>query len=221
MPHSKRIEKFNETDLYVVITEKMCKGRPSEWVLEECLKAGVRLVQFREKEGDDRVKYNKAIQFRKITNNYNALLIIDDRVDLALMVDADGVHLGQSDLPISEVRRIAPDLIIGASTHSLAQALKAQEEGASYVNIGPLFPTQTKTTSVSPLGVEALKKIVPHLKIPFTCMGGIKLNNIDEVLKHGAKHVAVVTAVTEAEDIQVAVQKLRERIIYYCNLDKS
>lgn len=215
MTHDERIKKFDKTDLYVVITEKMCKGRPSEFVLEECLKAGVRLVQFREKEGDDRMKYKKAIQFRKITNDYDALLIIDDHIDLALIVDADGVHLGQSDLPIYEARRIAPNLIIGASTHSLEQALKAQKEGASYVNIGPLFPTQTKTTSVPPLGVEALKKISPNLNIPFTCMGGIKLSNIDEVLKYGARHIAVVTAVTEADNIQQSVKELREKILLY------
>ncbi|HOQ31883.1 MAG TPA: thiamine phosphate synthase [Candidatus Hydrogenedens sp.] len=215
MTHDECIKKFHETDLYVVITEKMCKGKPSEFVLEECLKAGVRLVQFREKEGDDRMKYNKAVQFRKITRDYNALLIIDDRIDLALIVDADGVHLGQNDLPIHEARKIAPNLIIGASTHNLEQALKAQEEGASYVNIGPLFPTQTKTTSVSPLGVEALEKISPHLSIPFTCMGGIKLENIDEVLKRGARHIAVVTAVTEADNIQQSVKQLRERILLY------
>ncbi|HOV31769.1 MAG TPA: thiamine phosphate synthase [Candidatus Hydrogenedens sp.] len=217
MTHEERMKRFAETDLYVVITEKMCKGRSSEFVLEECLKAGVKLVQFREKEGDDHKKYKKAVQFRKITNEYGALLIIDDRVDLALMVNADGVHLGQGDLPIPETRKLAPNLIIGASTHSLEQALKAQEEGASYVNIGPLFPTQTKETSVPPLGVAALEKIVPYLKIPFTCMGGIKSENIDEVLKRGARHIAVVTAVTEAEDIQKAVRQLREKIITYRN----
>ncbi len=217
MTHEERMKRFVETDLYVVITEKMCKGRSSEFVLEECLKAGVRLVQFREKDGDDRNKYERAMQFRKITNDYAALLIIDDRVDLALMVNADGVHLGQGDLPIPETRKLAPNLIIGVSTHNLGQALKAQDEGASYVNIGPLFPTRTKETSVSPLGVEALEKIVPHLKIPFTCMGGIKLENIDAVLKRGARHIAVVTAVTEAEDIQKAVRQLREKIIAYKN----
>lgn len=217
MTHEERMKRFVETDLYVVITEKMCKGRSSEFVLEECLKAGVRLVQFREKDGDDRNKYERAMQFRKITNDYAALLIIDDRVDLALMVNADGVHLGQGDLPIPETRKLAPNLIIGASTHNLGQALKAQDEGASYVNIGPLFPTRTKETSVSPLGVEVLEKIVPHLKIPFTCMGGIKLENIDAVLKRGARHIAVVTAVTEAEDIQKAVRQLREKIIAYKN----
>lgn len=217
MTHEERMKRFVETDLYVVITEKMCKGHSSEFVLEECLKAGVRLVQFREKDGDDRNKYERAMQFRKITNDYATLLIIDDRVDLALMVNADGVHLGQGDLPIPETRKLAPNLIIGASTHNLGQALKAQDEGASYVNIGPLFPTRTKETSVSPLGVEALEKIVPHLKIPFTCMGGIKLENIDAVLKRGARHIAVVTAVTEAEDIQKAVRQLREKIIAYKN----
>ncbi len=215
MDHEKRMRKFHLTDLYVVITEKMCKGRPAEFVLEECLKAGVQLIQFREKDGDDRTKYEKATQFRKITNDYDALLIIDDRIDIALIVEADGVHLGQGDLPINKARKIAPNLIIGASTHNLEQALKAQQEGASYVNIGPLFPTQTKKTSVSPLGVEALEEIAPSLTIPFTCMGGIKIENIEEVLKRGAQHIAVVTAVTEADNIQLVVKQLRDRILSY------
>ncbi|MCX8065514.1 MAG: thiamine phosphate synthase [Candidatus Hydrogenedentes bacterium] len=212
---SERMNRFKETDLYVVITEKMCKGRPSTLVLEECLKAGVKIVQFREKEGEDKEKFYKAKMFREITNSYGALLIIDDRIDIALMVNADGVHLGQKDLPISEARRIAPELIIGASTHSVEQAIKAQEEGASYVNIGPLFPTQTKTGTAEPLGVDAIERTKPYLKVPFTCMGGIKLQNIEEVLKRGARHIAVVTAVTEADDIQGAVKSLREIILKY------
>lgn len=216
---SERMNKFKESDLYVVITEKMCKGRPSTYILEECLKAGVKIVQFREKEGDDRDKFHKAKKFRELTDQYGALLIIDDRVDIALTVNADGVHLGQKDLPICEVRKIAPNLIIGASTHSIEQAIKAQEEGASYVNIGPLFPTQTKTGTVEPLGVEAIERTKPYLKIPFTCMGGIKLNNIEEVLKRGARHIAVVTAVTEADDVQGAVSALREKILFFS--DKS
>ncbi len=212
---AERMKKFEDSDLYVVITEKMCKGRSSNYILEECLKAGVKIVQFREKEGDDKDKFLKAKKFREITNQYEALLIIDDRVDIALMVEADGVHLGQKDLPISEVRKIAPELIIGASTHSIEQAIKAQEEGASYINIGPIFPTQTKTATAEPLGPEAIEKTIPHLKVPFTCMGGIKLENIEEVLKRGALHIAVVTAVTEAENIQKATTELRQKILAF------
>lgn len=217
MTHEERMQRFEESDLYVVITEKMCKGRPAEFVLEECLRAGVRIVQFREKEGDDKIKYEKAVIFRKITNQYGALLIIDDRLDLAMAVDADGVHLGQKDLPVAVVRRIAPDLIIGASTHTPEQAISAQTSGASYVNIGPIFPTQTKTGTASPLGPDAITRTAPLLNIPFTCMGGIKLENIHEVLSRGARHIAVVTAVTEADNIQQAVLALRQEILKYRN----
>ncbi len=213
MTLKERMEKFQQTDLYIVITEKLCKGRSSLYVLEECMKAGVKIVQFREKGGDDREKYEKAIQFRNITNDYGSLLIIDDRVDLALAVNADGVHLGQKDLPIYKIRELAPELIIGASTHNLEQALTAQEQKASYVNIGPIFPTQTKTDTATPLGLDTIGKIAPYLKIPFTCMGGIKLDNIDLVLKYGARHIAVVTAVTEAENIQYTVKQIRDKIL--------
>ncbi|MFO7974606.1 MAG: thiamine phosphate synthase, partial [Candidatus Hydrogenedentota bacterium] len=116
------------------------------------------------------------------------------------------------DLPLSAARRIAPDLILGASSHNLNEALAAQETGASYVNIGPIFPTQTKSVAVGAVGPAIIDEIVPHLRIPFTTMGGIKAHNIGEVLQRGARHVAVVTAVTAAPDVGAAASELRDLI---------
>ncbi len=144
-----------------------------------------------------------------------AILIIDDRVDVALAVGADGVHLGQSDLPVKAARRIAPELIIGASSHHLNEALAAQAGGASYVNIGPIFPTDTKELAMAALGPGMIETIAPHLTVPFTTMGGIKADNIGQVLERGARHVAVVTAVTAADDIRAAALELREAIQSY------
>ena len=140
------------------------------------------------------------------------LLIINDRIDIALAVDADGVHLGQEDLPLSAARRIAPELLIGISTHSREEALKAQDEGADYVNIGPIFPTRTKEGVTRFLGPEAIPGIAAGLEIPFTVMGGIGGANIEQVLAQGARRVAVVTAVTMADDMAGAVAALRETI---------
>lgn len=212
MTHAERMARFAQADLYVVITESFCGGRSPLEVLDAVLAAGVTLVQLREKDLPDRDLYARALEFRKRTSRHNALLIVDDRVDIALAAAADGVHLGQTDLPTHAARALAPELIVGASTHGLDEAMAAQDAGASYVNIGPIFSTQTKNVSTGTLGPDIISEVVPHLGIPWTCMGGIKLDNIGEVLKRGARRVAVVTAVTQAEDIASAARALRKEI---------
>jgi thiamine-phosphate pyrophosphorylase len=207
-----RRARFDEADLYVVITKSFCAGRSSIDVLDACLDAGVRLIQFREKGPDLHKLYAHALAFRERTARAGALLIIDDRVDLALAVDADGVHLGQQDLPLNAARAIAPDLLLGASTHDLAEALHAQAGGADYINIGPIFATQTKDVPTGVVGPEMIDTIRPLLTIPFTCMGGIKPDNIDQVTIRGARHPAVVTAVTAAPDPRAAASELRQKI---------
>jgi thiamine-phosphate pyrophosphorylase len=209
---SARLAAFAQADLYVVITGAFCAGRPSLEVLDKTLSAGVRLIQLREKDLDGRAYYELAQEFRRRTQAAGALLIIDDRVDIALAAGADGVHLGQTDLPVAPARRIAPDLIIGASSHSLEEALAAQEAGASYVNIGPIFATATKP-GVIPLGVKAIERIAPPLRILWTTMGGINQGNIAQVVARGARHPAVMSAVTGAKDVTAAAKALREAII--------
>lgn len=212
MDRAERRARFDETDLYVVITESFCAGRSALDVLDACLAAGVRLVQFREKGADMPEIYARAKAFRAHTAARDALLIVDDRVDLALAIHADGVHLGQQDLPLEAARRIAPNLLLGSSTHNLDEALAAQENDADYINIGPIFATQTKNVPTGVVGPDMIDHIRPHLNIPFTCMGGIKLHNIDQVIQHGARHPAVVTAVTAAEDVYEAARALRKRV---------
>jgi thiamine-phosphate pyrophosphorylase len=212
MTLAQRLAAFEAADLYVVITEAFCAGRASLEVLDQVLAAGVRLVQCREKDLDGRAYYELAREFRRRTAAAGALLIIDDRVDIALAAGADGVHLGQTDLPVAAARSIAPDLIIGASTHSLEEALAAQEAGAGYVNIGPIFPTATKPQAVS-LGPEAIAGIAPHLTIPWSAMGGINQDNIARVVAQGARHPAVMSAVTAAADVTAAARALRAAII--------
>jgi len=203
---------FHEADLYVVITEALCAGRSALEILGMTLAAGVRLVQLREKDLDSRSLYELAVEFRRETTAAGALLIINDRLDIALAAGADGVHLGQDDLPIGVARRLAPELIIGASTLSLAEALAAQEAGASYVNVGPIFATPTKESAI-PVGPEMINRITPQLRIPWTTMGGIKKTNIDQVVSRGARHPAVITAVTAAPDPTAAARELRQIIV--------
>lgn len=208
-----RMALFEKTDLYVVITEAFCVGRSALEVLDAVLEAGVRLVQLREKDLDRDALHKQAAAFRERTQQAGALLIINDSVEVALAVGADGVHLGQTDMALEAARAHGPELIIGGSTHSLDQAIAAERAGASYVNIGPIFATQTKSVPTGALGPKALDDIAPHINVPFTCMGGIKLDNIAQVVERGARHPAVVTAVTAADDVQEAARALRNAIL--------
>ncbi len=206
-----RLAQFAAADLYVVTCAPLSRGRSNEEVLEAVIAGGGRIIQLRDKDCTPREFYAMARRFRTVTRAAGVLLIINDFLDVALALDADGVHLGQDDLPLDAARRIAPEMIIGRSTHSLQQALEAQDGGADYVNIGPIFPTGTKEHAAT-LGPDAIRTIAPHVRIPFTVMGGITLANIDLVVTAGARRIAVVTAVTQADDMAGAVRALRARI---------
>ncbi|MGP8049003.1 MAG: thiamine phosphate synthase [Desulfobaccales bacterium] len=212
MSLARRLAALARADLYVVITQAFCAGRSPLTVLDQVLAAGVSIVQLREKDLTDRRLYELAVAFRRRTEAAGALLIIDDRLDIALAAGADGVHLGQEDLPVAAAREIAPDLISGASSHSLEEALAAQEAGAGYVNIGPIFATASKPAA-TPLGPEAIGHIAPRLRIPWSVMGGIHQGNIAQVLAFGARHPAVMSAVTAAAAPAAAARALREAIV--------
>lgn len=207
-----RLKAFQEIDLYPVTDQGLSLGRTDLEILDGLIAGGARIVQLREKPLSKKDFYSLALKFRERTARAGLLLIINDHLDIALSCGADGVHLGQDDLPLEAARKIAPELIIGVSTHNLKEALLAQEQGADYVNIGPIFATLTKEVLTAPLGPEAIKIIAPNLEIPFTVMGGINSSNIDRVLSAGARRIAVVSAVTKASNIEQAVRNLR-RII--------
>jgi len=202
------MEKFKKAGLYLVTSQTLSHGRSTEEIVKMALAGGVRLIQLREKDLPLPQQVRLAKKILAMTKKTGALLIINDRLDVALAGGADGVHLGQDDLPVASARKIAPDLIIGASTHSLMEALTAQRAGASYVNIGPLFPTRTKKWDKKYLGIRKMKQIASKIKIPFTVMGGIKAEHIPDLVKAGVKTIAVVTAVTAADNPQKAVKQL-------------
>ncbi len=199
-------ERFKQTDIYPVITPEFCAGRPPVEVLEAVLRGGAKIVQLRDKKSPE--KY--AADFREITNKYNALLIINDFIDIAIKHDADGIHIGQEDISIIEARTSLPDKIIGVSINTGEEALFAQENGASYVNIGVIFPTKTKNNVKSVTGLGLIRQISPHLKIPYTVIGGINQSNIKEVLEAGARHIAIASAITEAEDVESSAKSFIE-----------
>lgn len=205
-----RMELFSQVDLYPVISSEYTNGRPVLEVLKSIADGGARIVQLREKNIDKCDFYKLAEQYRLITSEYNMLLIINDHLDVALAVDADGVHLGQEDLPLTAARRIAPELILGSSTHNIPEVLEAQELGASYINIGPINSTNTKLLTYQSLGIDGLKEVAAVSTVPFTVMGGIKAGDIQPLVQAGAKKIAMVTEVTMADDITQRVIDLRK-----------
>ncbi|MBQ9788225.1 MAG: thiamine phosphate synthase [Lentisphaeria bacterium] len=204
-----RQKALEEVDIYPVISSEFCRGRKVEEVFLSIAEGGAKMVQIREKNRLKKEIFEIACKCRQIADSYGMLLIINDHVDVALAVGADGVHLGQDDLPLVEARRIAPELILGHSTHNAAEAIYADANGADYLNIGPIYPTKTKSLSYESLGIAEIDRISPMLHIPFTVMGGIKERHLAELIAHGAKHIAMVTEITEADDITRKVIDLR------------
>lgn len=190
-----------EIDIYPVSCEALACGRSDFQWLDAVLAGGAKIVQLRDKYSNDLELYKKALVFREKTAQAGALFIVNNRVDIALAAHADGIHLGNTDLPAQEARKLGPDMIIGVSANTAEQAATAQERGATYFNIGPIYPTETKKGLTSFLGPKAIQEFSALSPLPFTVMGGIKIKDIPELTASGAQRIAVVTALTQAEDI--------------------
>jgi len=210
--HTERMQRFQAAGLYLVTSQSLSAGRSTIEIVRAALAGGVKLIQLREKEMSLREYVGLAERVRAMTLKAGCLLIVNDRVDVALAVGADGVHLGQDDFPLPEARKLAPDMIIGSSTHNVDEALRAQHEGASYINIGPLYPTGTKVWAGAYLGLDGLRTIAAVTRIPFTVMGGIKQAHIPGLMEAGARIIALVTAVTAAPDPEIATRDLMEQM---------
>ncbi len=210
--HEKRMQMFCDAGLYFVTSQSLSEGRTTLEIVRCALVAGVKLIQLREKYMPLQQYIKLAQKVRDLTRPYDCLLIINDRIDVALAVEADGVHLGLDDFPISAARSIGEDLIIGASSHNIEEAKSAEASGASYVNIGPIFTTQTKNWTEEYLGIDGLKQISQHITIPFTVMGGIKRSHIPELCAAGARTIALVTAITADANPEKATRDLLDEI---------
>lgn len=203
-----RLAKFREIDLYPVISGEFTNGRDVLDILKMIADGGAKIVQLREKSSTARERFALAERYREITAAYQMLLIVDDDAACAAAVDADGVHLGQDDLPPAAARKLFPSLIVGVSTHNMAEVLAAQAADCGYLNIGPVFATATKQLPMPPVGLEMIDDVRPQLRVPFTVMGGIKLSNIAELRRHGVTRAAMVTEITRAADVTGTVRKL-------------
>lgn len=212
MNKREKIEVFKNSLIYPVTSEVHSRGRTDEEVVKAIALGGAKIVQFRDKFSNKKRFYEKAERIREITHEFGMLLIINDYLDIALAVGADGVHLGQDDLPISAAKKIAPELIIGASTHNKEELIRAQEEGADYINIGPIFETKTREGHTRFLGIDGFLELKEYAKVPFSVMGGIKSSHIPKLVEAGARIIAMVTEITESEDITKKVRELIENM---------
>jgi len=197
--------------LYLIIDPEVAGGRPEEEIARQAIEGGARLVQLRDKQRGKGMQLTVARRLKEVCAQAGVPLIINDHLDLALAVEADGVHVGQKDLPVSIARRLMPDAIIGCSTNNVEEALRAQADGASYVSVGRLFPTDSKADT-RPTTPDTLRAVKQAVHIPVVAIGGINEQNIDAVLEAGADLVAVIGAVVAAPDVREATRRLVDRI---------
>lgn len=210
MAHRTGLAGLLAADIYGITAGEHSRGRSNVEVVRQMIAAGIKVIQYREKDKTLREKYRECEQIRALTGAAGGTFIVNDHVDLALLVGADGVHVGQDDLPPEKIRAlVGDDMIIGMSTHSPAQARAALAGGVDYIGVGPLFATKTKQDVCDPVGLEYLDYVVNNLDIPFVAIGGIKEHNIREVARRGARCIALVTEIVGAADIAAKVHALR------------
>lgn len=198
--------------LYLITDQYIVKGLSHVQIAEAALSGGARFIQYREKLLSKRESYNIALELKNLTNKFNAALIINDDVDIAMAVNADGVHLGHEDLPVQTARSVlGENKIIGLSTHSLKEAEAAQDSGADYIAIGPIFKSTTKDVS-SPLGADIIRAVKKISKLPVIAIGGINEENVGDVMQAGADGAAVISAIISKPDITASVREFIRKI---------
>jgi len=204
-------EKFSRVKLYGIISRQACRESVRE-TARAIIAGGADLLQLREKTAPDAVFMAQAAELRELTDETGNILIINDRPDIAALVGADGAHLGQHDLPVAEARKLLrPGAVVGKSTHSLAQALAAVNEGADYIGVGPMFDTDTK--DAGPVrGPELLKQIVGEVPLPIVAIGGINADNVGLLVEAGATCVAVCSAICGADNPKAAAEAIKKQL---------
>jgi len=200
-------------DLYLVTDRNQTGGRDLLWVLERALEGGVRAVQLREKDLGGRELFVLAEKTKRLCERYQANLFVNDRVDVALGVDADGVHLGGDSMPVRAARELlGAEKLIGVSTHSINEASEAEREKADFILFGPVYFTASKAAYGEPQGLGRLKKVVEKISLPVYAIGGVKARNIAEVKETGVRGIALISAVLSASDPRVATRRILETL---------
>ncbi|MFQ3550313.1 MAG: thiamine phosphate synthase [Armatimonadota bacterium] len=190
------------TGLYVITDNVLVPNRSHFDVAKAAILGGAKIIQMRDKLADDRKFYLEAVKLRELCKNANVVFIVNDRVHIASAVDADGVHIGETELPLEAARVVlGMDKIVGVSADNLEQALAAEQNGADYIGFGPIFQTTTKADAGPETGLENLAEICSKIHIPVVAIGGINLSNIEQVLATGVDCVSVISAIVTAEDM--------------------
>ncbi len=208
---------LSKARLYLVTDQELSENHDTVKTVKEALKGGVDIVQLREYSLSDSELLDMARQVRELTLAHKALFIVNNRPDIARLSGADGVHLGQDDLPVAEARAVLGEgKLVGVSTHGVDQARKAVADGADYIGVGPVYPTQTKKNVVPAVTLDYVRQVAGSgLRPPFFAIGGIKLHNLDEVLAAGARRVAVVTGIVKALNVRKVSAEFREALAKY------
>ncbi|MBN2062544.1 MAG: thiamine phosphate synthase [Deltaproteobacteria bacterium] len=200
--------------LYLVTDRGLSRGRPTIEIVKSAVRGGVTVVQLREKHITTKEYIREALEIKGFLNEKNIPLIINDRIDIAMAVEADGVHIGQNDMPLETAKNILKgSMLIGVSVESVEDAIEADIAGADYISVSPVFPTPTKTDTAPALGLEGIARISALIKKPVIGIGGINKMNCAEVIRSGANGISVVSAVCSAEDPELAARELKEIII--------
>lgn len=199
--------------LYVILDPSVCPRQPLDEVLKLAATGGAKVFQYRNKTASMKEAYAEALALRKVAQELGMLFIVNDRCDLALAVDADGVHLGQGDLPLHLARQVmGSDKLIGVSTHNPEQVRTATEGGPDYLGFGPIFKPGSKTDHDPIVGLAGLKAVRPLTPLPIFAIGGITLERVEDVISAGANGVAVISAILQAPDIRQTVSDFVARI---------
>ncbi|HDH01735.1 MAG TPA: thiamine phosphate synthase [Nitrospirae bacterium] len=186
-----------------LITDRSRMKAPFYEGIEDALKGGVKALQLREKDLPVRQLYEMACKLREITSRYGARLFVNDRLDVALSVEADGLHLAGTSIPPRAVRKITGGkMLIGVSAHTLEQAIEAEREGADFITFGPVYETPSKKKYGPPVGIGKLKEVAEKVSIPVFGLGGIKIERVSDVLKSGARGVALISAILSSDNIE-------------------
>ncbi|WP_423126338.1 thiamine phosphate synthase [Gaoshiqia sp. Z1-71] len=203
-----------DLSLYLVTDRELSLGRPLEFIVEEAVKGGVTMIQLREKNCSSHEFYELALRLKELLSPLRVPLIINDRLDIALAANADGLHIGQSDLPWKVARKLlGKDKILGLSVETVQQAIESNEMDVDYIGISPVFATPTKTDTFEPFGPEGVTKVSSLSKHPTVAIGGIKLSNARQIIACGAGGIAVVSAISSAENPMKAAQLLKNEIL--------
>lgn len=198
----------SEETIYLILGEDFSMGKSNIDVAKEALNSGVKIIQYREKNKSKREKLEECIKLQLLVNAYGGFFIVNDDIDIALLMHADGIHLGQDDMTVYNARKLVGDMCIGVSTHTIEEARAAVLETADYIGVGPIFMTQTKKNVVTSKGIEFLKEVSEEINIPYVAIGGIKISKLESIRPY-MNQIAMISEICGSEDINHTINQIK------------